>query len=150
MTGGKVKRETHPPLSEADLMRAIMVALSADGHFVARANVGLFFTKDGRPVKTGLPVGFSDVFGHRESDVRAFYLEVKTPDAKPTSKKSRDAKLQEMKDAGFSTIELLRADSWMRIGATPDQAQFLTAMKKRKAIAEVVRSVEEARRALAG
>jgi len=138
-----------PPLSETDLMRQIMVALSADGHFVARANVGLFFTKDGRPVKTGLPVGFSDVFGHRESDVRAFYLEVKKPDAKPTSKKSRDAKLQEMKDAGFSTIELLRADSWMRIGATPDQAQFLTAMKKRKAIAEVVRSVEEARRALA-
>ena len=90
------------------------------------------------------------MFGHRESDVRAFYLEVKTPNAKPTSKKSRDAKLQEMKDAGFSTIELLRADSWMRIGATPDQAQFLTAMKKRKAIAEVVRSVEEARRALEG
>ena len=41
-------------LSESDLMRQIMVALSEDGHFVARANVGLFFTADGRPVKTGL------------------------------------------------------------------------------------------------
>jgi len=64
---------------EADLMRSIMVALSEDGHFVARANVGLFFTKDGRPVHAGLPVGFSDLFGHRAGDARAFYLEVKTP-----------------------------------------------------------------------
>jgi hypothetical protein len=60
-------------------MRSIMLALSQDGHFVARANVGLFFTKDGRPVRSGLPVGFSDVFGHRARDARAFYLEVKTP-----------------------------------------------------------------------
>jgi hypothetical protein len=60
-------------------MRAIMVALSADGHFVARANVGLFFTADGRPVKTGLPKGFSDLFGHRKTDAQAFYFEVKTP-----------------------------------------------------------------------
>lgn len=59
-------------------MRSIMVALSADGHFVARANVGLFFTADGRPVKTGLPKGFSDLFGHRAADCLAFYLEVKT------------------------------------------------------------------------
>jgi hypothetical protein len=64
---------------EGDLMRSIMVALSEDGHFVARANVGLFFTKDGRPVHAGLPVGFSDLFGHRAGDARAFYLEVKTP-----------------------------------------------------------------------
>jgi VRR-NUC domain len=66
-------------VTEADLMRQIMVALSEDGHFVARANVGLFFTKDGRPVHAGLPVGFSDIFGHRASDARAFYIEIKTP-----------------------------------------------------------------------
>ena len=66
-------------MREGDLMRSIMVALSEDGHFVARANVGLFFTKDGRPVHAGLPVGFSDLFGHRAGDARAFYLEVKTP-----------------------------------------------------------------------
>lgn len=59
-------------------MRAVMVALSEDGHFVARANVGLFYTQDGRPVRSGLPVGFSDLFGHRAGDARAFYLEVKT------------------------------------------------------------------------
>lgn len=65
-------------MTEADLMRAIMVALSADGHFVARANVGLFYTRDMRLVSTGLPPGFSDLFGHRVDDARAFYIEVKT------------------------------------------------------------------------
>ena len=66
-------------MREGDLMRSIMVALSQDGHCVFRANVGLFFTQDGRPVHAGLPVGFSDLFGHRVGDARAFYLEVKTP-----------------------------------------------------------------------
>ena len=65
-------------LSEADLMRSIMLALSNEGHMVFRGNVGLFFTKDGRPVKSGLPVGFSDLFGFTK-DARPFFLEVKTP-----------------------------------------------------------------------
>lgn len=65
--------------SEADLMRSIMIALSADGHFVARTNVGQFFTQDGRPIRSGLPVGFSDLFGFRAGDAHAFFLEVKTP-----------------------------------------------------------------------
>lgn len=75
-----------PPLklSEADLMRQIMIALSSDGHFVARANVGLFFTADGRPVKTGLPKGFSDLFGARAGDARFFALEVKTATGRPS------------------------------------------------------------------
>lgn len=97
-------------------MRAIMVALSADGHFVVRANVGLFFTEDGRPIKTGLPKGFSDLFGHRLSDCRAFYLEVKTATGR----------------------------------ASPEQLAFIAAMRKRGALAAIVRSVEDARRVLAG
>jgi hypothetical protein len=64
-------------LSESDLMRSIMLALSEDGHMVFRGNVGLFYTRDGRPVKSGLPVGFSDLFGFT-SDGRPFFLEVKT------------------------------------------------------------------------
>jgi hypothetical protein len=103
-------------MTEADLMRSIMVALSQDGHFVARANVGLFFTADGRPVKTGLPKGFSDLFGHRDADARAFYLEVKTATGR----------------------------------VRPEQAAFISAMKKRGALAGIVRSVEDARRVLAG
>lgn len=65
-------------LSEGDTMRQIMIALSADGHAVFRANVGLFYTRDGRPVSTGLPPGFSDLFGFTPQG-RAFFLEIKTP-----------------------------------------------------------------------
>lgn len=103
-------------MTEPDLMRSIMLALSEDGHAVFRANVGLFFTADGRPVKTGLPVGFSDLFGHRAGDARAFYLEVKTPKGR----------------------------------ATPQQLAFVESMRRRGAIAAVVRSVEEARQAVSG
>lgn len=60
-------------------MRLIMAALSADGHFVFRCNVGRFRMADGRWFDTGLPPGFSDIAGHRAGDARAFYLEVKTP-----------------------------------------------------------------------
>lgn len=66
-------------MRESDLMRSIMLALSGAGHFVYRCNVGLFYTKDGRPVKAGLPTGFSDLAGHRAGDARAFYIEVKSP-----------------------------------------------------------------------
>jgi hypothetical protein len=67
------------PKTETGIMRAIMLALSERGHFVARGNVGLFFTKTGEPVRTGLPVGFSDLFGHRGGDAVAWYIEVKKP-----------------------------------------------------------------------
>lgn len=97
-------------------MRQIMIALSADGHFVVRANVGLFFTQDGRPVRSGLPVGFSDLFGMRAGDARFFALEVKTAKGR----------------------------------ASPAQLAFIAAMKNRGALAGVVRSVEDARRVLAG
>ena len=66
-------------MRESDLMRSIMLALSGAGHFVFRCNVGLFYTRDGRPVMTGLPTGFSDLAGHRAGDARAFYIEVKSP-----------------------------------------------------------------------
>ena len=65
-------------MTEADLIRSVMIALSAEGHQAFRANVGLFFTKDGRPVRSGLPVGFSDLFGFT-ADQRPFFLEIKTP-----------------------------------------------------------------------
>lgn len=70
--------------SEADTMRAIMVALSNDGHAVFRANVGMFFTRDGRPVSTGLPKGFSDLFGFRASDGRAYFMECKSATGRVT------------------------------------------------------------------
>lgn len=44
-----------------------------------RANVGQGLTYDGRHLDTGLPKGFSDLFGFRKSDGRAVFIEVKTP-----------------------------------------------------------------------
>jgi hypothetical protein len=64
-------------MREAVTQHAIMLALAECGCTVFRANVGLFLTRDGRPVSTGLPRGFSDLFGHRP-DGRAFYIEVKS------------------------------------------------------------------------
>lgn len=58
-------------------MRAIMIALSERGVVCFRGQVGQFFTKDGRPIRTGLPVGFSDLFCVLP-DGRAAFLEIKT------------------------------------------------------------------------
>lgn len=60
-----------------DLSNAIRLALSQEGHFICRANVGKVRLHDGRWFDTGLPVGFADLFGHRAGDAMAFYIEVK-------------------------------------------------------------------------
>jgi len=44
---------------------------------VFRINVGMFETKEGGMISTGVPKGFTDLFGHRKSDGRAFYIECK-------------------------------------------------------------------------
>ena len=44
-----------------------------------RANVGSGRTYDGRHFDTGLPKGFSDLFGFRRSDGKAVFIEVKAP-----------------------------------------------------------------------
>lgn len=49
-----------------------------------RVNVGSGRTEDGRHFSTGVPVGFSDLFGVRSSDGRAVFIEVKTPKGRPT------------------------------------------------------------------
>lgn len=84
-------------LSEADLMRQIMLALSEDGHMVFRGNVGLFYTRDGRPVKSGLPVGFSDLFGYTRQ-ARPFFLEIKTDTGRVS--KEQEAFLSAMRQRG--------------------------------------------------
>lgn len=64
-------------MREAAVLHRCMLALSEAGCTVFRANVGLFYTRDGTPVRTGLPNGFSDLFGFRP-DARAFFVEVKS------------------------------------------------------------------------
>lgn len=75
-------------MTETDIQNQIRVALSPYCA-VFRVNVGLCYTKDGRPMRTGVPVGFSDLFGHRKSDGRAFYIEVKTPTGRASVHQTR-------------------------------------------------------------
>lgn len=62
---------------------------------IFRANVGSMHTPDGRYFNTGLPVGFSDLFGFRKSDGKAIFIEVKTPKGRPSEEQK--AFLQAMK-----------------------------------------------------
>lgn len=68
-------------MSETDIMRNIMVKLSQLGCICLRTNAGAFYTRDGRPVRIGIP-GQSDLCGHRP-DGKAFYAEIKKPGQKP-------------------------------------------------------------------
>jgi hypothetical protein len=65
-------------MTETALMHRIQLALSEAGHVCFRANVGTFRTQDGRWFSTGLPPGFSDLFGFTTAG-RPFFFEVKTP-----------------------------------------------------------------------
>jgi hypothetical protein len=64
------------PIREKDIQNDIRISLN-DIAIVFRANVGMYFTKDGRPVNVGLPKGFPDLFGLRKSDGKMFFIEVK-------------------------------------------------------------------------
>lgn len=64
------------PIREKDIQNDIRISLN-DIAIVFRANVGMYFTKDGRPVNVGLPRGFPDLFGLRKSDGKMFFIEVK-------------------------------------------------------------------------
>ena len=62
---------------------------TADIALLFRANVGSGITYDGRHFDTGLPKGFSDLFGFRYSDGRIVFIEVKSPDGRPTKEQTR-------------------------------------------------------------
>lgn len=53
---------------------------------IFRINVGQGYTKDGRYFSTGVPQGFSDLFGVRKSDGKAVFIEVKTPKGRATER----------------------------------------------------------------
>lgn len=68
---------------EHKIQNEIRLAL-ADTCVIFRANIGTGYTKDGRYFSTGLPKGFSDLFGFRKSDGKAVFIEVKTPKGRPS------------------------------------------------------------------
>ena len=82
---------------EHAIQNAVRIALS-EYATVFRANVGSGVTYDGRHFETGLPKGFSDLFGFRHSDGKIFFIEVKTP----SGRLSKDQKhfLEQMRNYG--------------------------------------------------
>lgn len=67
---------------ETELQNKIIVALCQNGCVARNHTVGQFFTKYGGVVNIGRH-GESDIMGHRCSDGKAVYIEVKLPGEKP-------------------------------------------------------------------
>ncbi len=74
---------------EHRIMNEIRAALSANGCIMFRINVGKGYTPDGRYFDTGVPAGFSDLFGFRSRDGRAIFIEVKTKTGKVSLKQKK-------------------------------------------------------------
>ena len=70
------------------IQNEIRLAL-ADTCVIFRGNAGAGYTKDGRYFSTGLPKGFSDLFGFRKSDGKAVFIEVKTPKGRPSAEQKK-------------------------------------------------------------
>ena len=68
--------------AETKLQNQIIAALCKNGCVARNHTVGQFFTKYGGIVNIGHN-GESDIMGHRISDGRAFYIEVKLPGEQP-------------------------------------------------------------------
>lgn len=68
-------------MKEIDIQNSIRLELSKHG-MVLRMNNGLFYTEDGRPIKSGLPKGTSDLLFVGKGFIA--FLEVKTSRGKPS------------------------------------------------------------------
>lgn len=75
-------------MNEHAIQNAIRRALS-DTCVIFRINVGGAWTEDGRFFSTGVPTGFSDLFGVRKSDGKAVFIEVKQPGGKVRPEQTR-------------------------------------------------------------
>lgn len=79
------------------IQNQIRLAL-ADTCVIFRMNVGSGLTFDGRFFQTGVPKGFSDLFGFRKSDGKAVFIEVKT--AKGRASREQQNFIKQMKKYG--------------------------------------------------
>ena len=73
---------------ETALQNKIIAALCQNGCVARNHTVGQFYTKYGAIVNIGNH-GESDIFGHRKSDGKALYIEVKLPGEKPRDDQER-------------------------------------------------------------
>ena len=84
-------------MSEHRIQNDIRAAVS-DFCVIFRVNVGNGLTKDGRYFSTGVPKGFSDLFGVRKSDGKAVFIEVKSESGKPS--KYQENFINQMRSCG--------------------------------------------------
>lgn len=75
-------------MSEHIKQNQVMVALSANGCDVFRANVGMVHLRDEhgkfiRMFRTGLPKGFPDLFGFIKATNEIFFIEMKDDKGRP-------------------------------------------------------------------
>lgn len=84
-------------MSEHDVQNSIRLELSRLGIPCFRVNVGKVRTADGRWFDTGVPKGFSDLFGFRQ-DGQVFFIEVKNETGKAREEQIRFMEL--MRDKG--------------------------------------------------
>ena len=82
---------------ETALQNQIIVALCEHGCIARNHTVGQFYTKYGALVNVGHQ-GESDITGHRISDGRAIYIEVKLPGKEP--RQNQQAFLNAMRGSG--------------------------------------------------
>lgn len=82
---------------ETALQNKIIVALCQNGCVARNHTVGQFYTKYGAVVNIGHH-GESDIFGHRISDGKALYIEVKLPGEEP--REDQQKFIDAMKRAG--------------------------------------------------
>lgn len=87
-------------MKEIDIQNAIRLALNPYA-VVFRGNVGKIRLPDGRYFNTGLPKGFSDLFGFRKSDGKIFFIEVKNEKGK--LRKEQKHFLETMRNYGAIT-----------------------------------------------
>lgn len=80
---------------ETALQNRIIAALCANGCIARNHTVGQFYTQYGGIVRVGQH-GESDIMGHRISDGKAIYIEVKLPgeQPRPDQKKFLDAMIK--------------------------------------------------------
>lgn len=82
---------------ETVLQNQIIAALCQNGCVARNHTVGNFYTEYGSRVQVGTK-GESDIMGHRLSDGKAFYIEVKLPGEEP--RKEQQKFLDSMQRAG--------------------------------------------------
>ena len=82
---------------ETALQNQIIIALCQNGCVARNHTVGQFYTKYGAVVNIGHH-GESDIFGHRISDGKALYIEVKLPGEEP--REDQQKFIDAMKRAG--------------------------------------------------